>query len=375
MAVDAVDLRALGWDERWSAAYAEVTLDGRRPARVVTSQRDLWLVAGLTGSSEPIAATLAGRLRFEATGPADLPAVGDWVAVSLSEDAQRAVIHAVVPRRSVLGRSSGDGSRRGGGRTAGEQVLAANVNLVAIVAGLDRDFNLRRIERYLAVAWSSGATPLVVLSKADVDDDLAGHRLAAEAVAPGVDVLAVSARTGAGLDALQERLRPGMTAVVVGSSGVGKSTLVNALLGRERQQTQTVREDDARGRHTTTSRELIPLSSGALLIDTPGLRALEIAGAEDGMDNAFADVAELATRCRFGDCRHRDEPGCAVRSAVEAGTLPADRFEAFRKLERELAFEVRKTDPRAAAGERRRWKLIHSSVQRQMRERYGGDWR
>ena len=148
-----------------------------------------------------------------------------------------------------------------------------------------------------------------------------------------------------------------------------------SLLGRERQQTQAVREDDARGRHTTTSRELILLPSGALLIDTPGLRALEVAGADEGFDSAFADVAELAAACRFGDYRHQNEPGCAVRSAVEAGSLPADRFEAFRKLERELAFEVRKTDPRAAAENRRRWKLIHSSVQRQMRERYGGDWR
>jgi ribosome biogenesis GTPase len=374
MSADVARLESLGWDAAWARAFEAVSDAGGAPARVVSANRDAWLIAGLDGDAEPRLATITGRLRFEAVGPVDLPAVGDWVAAGAADDG-RAVIRAVVPRRSMLGRTGGDASRRGSGRTADEQVLAANVDLVLIVAGLDRDFNVRRIERYLAVAWSSGATPLLVLNKADVDDELEGHRLAAASVAPGVDVVAISARTGTGLGDLEARLAAGATAVVVGSSGVGKSTLVNALLGHERQATNAVREDDARGRHTTTIRELIPLPSGALLVDTPGIRSLEVIGADDGMDAAFADVAELAAACRFRDCRHDEEPGCAVQAAVVSGRLAPDRFEGYRKLERELAFEARKADPRAAAEERRRWKLIHASAQRHARERYGGEWR
>jgi ribosome biogenesis GTPase len=214
---------------------------------------------------------------------------------------------------------------------------------------------------------------LLVLNKADIDADLEGHRAAASAVAPGVDVVAMSAVTGLGVDLVAERLGPGSTAVVVGSSGVGKSTLINALLGEERQATSAVRTDDARGRHTTTVRELLPLPSGALLVDTPGLRSLDVSGAADGFDAAFADVAELAERCRFRDCRHEGEPGCAVREAVQAGLLDEDRVAGHRKLERELAYEARRIDPRAQAEERRRWRSIQRSVGQVYRVKYGDD--
>jgi ribosome biogenesis GTPase len=364
---------SLGWDEAWAATFRGLGLDGIHPARVVQAHRDSWLVAGVEPAEEPRRATVAGRLRHETLGPADLPAVGDWVATTVSTDAL--VIQAVLARRSAVGRAPRDETGRGGIRSADEQVLAANVDDVLVVSGLDRDFNLRRIERYLAVAWSSGATPLLVLNKADVDDDLEAHRLAAAAVAPGVDVVAISARTGTGLDGLQSRLRPGRTAVIVGSSGVGKSTLVNALLGSQRQATGAVRADDQRGRHTTTMRELVTLPSGALLIDTPGLRSLDVAGASEGMDAAFADVVELAQGCRFADCRHAGEPGCAVRASIASGELPSERLASYRKLERELAFQARKRDPRAMAEERRRWRIVNQSVQRHARARYGEEWR
>jgi ribosome biogenesis GTPase len=325
-------------------------------------------------------AVVSGRFRYDALTTADYPAVGDWVALDgapapaqPSDDA--AVIAAVLPRRGAIRRSAGDSNRLGNGRLVDEQVLAANVSVALLVAGLDGDLNLRRIERYLAVAWSSGVEPVVVLNKADVADDLTGRRVAVEAVAPGVPVVTVSALTGDHLEALGAHLRPGRTAVVLGSSGVGKSTLVNALLGEARQETRAVRDADSRGRHTTTHRELFALPGGALLIDTPGLRALEVSGAADGLAPAFEDVEAIATECRFSDCRHAGEPGCAVRAALADGRLTSDRFESHRKLERELARESRRGDPRAAADHRRQWKSIHKAVTKHMDVKYGEEWR
>ena len=238
------------------------------------------------------------------------------------------------------------------------------------MAGLDNDFNLRRLERYLAVAWSSGVRPVIVLNKADIADDLDQRLLEVESIAPAVPIVVLSALTGDHVADLSAYLEPGQTAVVLGSSGVGKSTLLNALLGEQRQATAAVREDDSRGRHTTTHRELFELPDGALLIDTPGIRSLEVAGADEGIETAFDDIAELAAACRFSDCRHRGEPGCAVDAALADGSLSRDRLASHEKLERELAHAERKVDPRAAAEERKRWRQIHKSVSRQMREKY-----
>jgi ribosome biogenesis GTPase / thiamine phosphate phosphatase len=277
----------------------------------------------------------------------------------------------VLPRRSAFVRSAADATRRTAGNLVDEQVLAANVDVAFLVAGLDHDFNLRRLERYLAVAWSSGVRPVIVLNKADVALDLDDRLLAVESVAPAVPIVVLSALTGDHLTDLGPYLTPGQTAVVLGSSGVGKSTLVNALLGEQRQATASVREDDSRGRHTTTHRELFELPGGALLIDTPGIRALEVAGADVGVDTAFDDIADLALGCRFSDCRHEGEPGCAVRAALEDGRLSADRLASHRKLERELAHAERKVDARARAAEAKRWKSIHKAVSRQMQTKYG----
>lgn len=359
-------LGRLGWDRGWAEAFAPFAARGHRPARVVAVHRETSIVRDGNGSGDgDRAAQVAGSFRFEALGPSDYPAVGDWVA--LDDGGQ---IGAVLPRRTAFTRKAADGTRRGAG-LEDEQVMAANVDVALLVAGLDNDFNLRRIERYLAVAWSGGITPIVVLNKADLADDLDGRLVAVDAVAPGVVALPVSARTGAGLDVLRTHLKPGITAAILGSSGVGKSTLVNALLGAERQRTADVRASDSRGRHTTTHRELFELPGGALLVDTPGIRALEVGGAETGVDAAFDDVATLASQCRFSDCRHEGEPGCAVRAAIVDGRLSEARLESSRKLERELAHAARQGDPRARAEHRRYWRNIQKSVNDHMQRKYG----
>ncbi|MEO5965463.1 MAG: ribosome small subunit-dependent GTPase A [Candidatus Limnocylindrales bacterium] len=363
-------LADLGWDPGWAAAFLPFDAAGWQPARVIAAHRDAWVLAHPGGDAD---AVIAGRLRHEALDPGDLPAVGDWVAAAGTRSTtDRVVIQAVLPRRTAFRRSAGE-ERLAGNRSA-EQVLAANVEVAFVMAGLDGDFNLRRLERYLAVAWSGGATPVIVLNKTDVVADVDGFRVAAEAIAPGIGVRAVSALTGDGVEALaQAHLARGRTAVVLGSSGVGKSTLVNALLGSERQRTAAVREDDARGRHTTTHRELVRLPGGALLIDTPGIRSLGVAGASEGLEPAFADIAELALGCRFSDCRHDGEPGCAIASALADGRLSRDRLASHRKLEREAAHVARSTNPMLRAAERRKWKAIHVSVNQHMQRKYGSD--
>jgi ribosome biogenesis GTPase len=359
-------LADLGWDRGWAATFTPFAASGWQPARVVAAHRDSWVLATPAGDRD---AVIAGRLRHEAMGPWDLPAVGDWVAVACaSSDHGPVVIRAVLPRRTVFQRGSE------GGHSVDEQVLAANVDVAFVVAGLDGDFNLRRLERYLAVAWSGGATPVVVLNKADIAMDLESLRMAAGSVAPGTEVIAISARTGDGVADLAARhLAPGRTAVVLGSSGVGKSTLVNALLGHEHLRTRAVREDDSRGRHTTTHRELVRLPGGALLIDTPGIRSLGVTGAAGGLDPAFADITTIAAGCRFTDCRHDREPGCAINAAIADGRLSDDRLASHRKLEKEAAHVARSGDRLLREAERRRWKAISQAASRIMAEKYGSD--
>jgi ribosome biogenesis GTPase len=271
-----------------------------------------------------------------------------------------------LPRRTVVVR------RAPGTRGVNAQVVGANVDILFVVMSLNRDFNLRRLERYLAVAWDSGAAPVVLLSKSDIADDVEGRVAAATAVAPGVPVEPVSAVTGDGLGSVRARLGPGRTAAFVGSSGVGKSTLVNALAGREVMATATIREDDARGRHTTNRRQLVPLGDG-LVLDTPGMRELGLAETE-GLSAAFSDVSTLAAECRFRDCRHRAEPGCAVRAAVADGQLSAARLASFDRLEREARAAERRTDALARITEQRRWKAIAKSVRARERA-LDRDWR
>jgi ribosome biogenesis GTPase / thiamine phosphate phosphatase len=356
---EAAALAALGWGEPFATSFHEVAEPERRPGRVVAEDRGLYLVATATGD---VPASISGRLRFQATQDAGTwPAVGDWVALDVRPDG--GTIHAVLARRSAF-------SRMAAGKETRTQVIGANVDVVFIVTSLNHDFNVRRLERYLAAAWESGARPIVVLSKADLAEDLDGSLLAAESVAPGVPILVVSAVDGTGLDEVRSHLAPGRTLAVVGSSGVGKSTLINALAGRELQAVAEVRLDDGRGRHTTIRRELVRLDAGGLVLDTPGMREFGLDD-EDGLASSFSDLEAIASACRFSDCAHRSEPGCAVQAATRDGTLGADRVEAYVKLSREAAHAERRHDVLARIAERRRWKVIHKSVQAHMRERYG----
>jgi ribosome biogenesis GTPase len=341
-------LENYGWSETLQQQFASHAAEGLVPARVLVQQRGHYEIVSDAGE---LTATLAGKFARDADEGA-FPVAGDWVAVAARGGEAAAIIRDVLPRHGVfLRRAAGPGAAR-------MQVVAANVDVALLVAALN-DFNVRRIERYLAAALESGAAPVIVLTKADMCDDVEALKAEVEAIASGAPVHAVSAPTGAGLDALRAYLSPGKTAVLVGSSGAGKSTLVNAFAGSDLMATRAISVDGQRGRHTTTHRELVLLPSGALILDTPGMRELGLWDASAGLSAAFGDVEELMTQCKFHDCRHRTEPGCAVRAALEDGTLAAERWESYGKLQRELAFEKGKSDPRARAETRKVWLRRH----------------
>lgn len=341
------DLTALGWDEIRTEQFEPHARAGLIPGRVAVQHRGAYDV--LTALGE-LRCDVAGRLYDESASPADLPAVGDWVALAARPDEQGGTVQAVLPRRTKF-------SRKTAWQAAEEQVLAANVDVVLIVTSLNEDLNLRRLERYLTLAWESGARPVLVLTKADLAEDVEEGVQTVASIAFGVPVVPLSSVTGEGLDALRSHLGPGVTAALLGSSGVGKSTLVNTLAGEELLATREIR-DDGRGRHTTTRRELIQLPDGSLVIDTPGMREIQLWVADEGLEEAFEDVTELFGRCRFSDCSHDSEPGCAVKEALAEGTLSAERWESYLKLQRELAHLERRLDKRAASEERKRWKAI-----------------
>lgn len=346
---DPTRLADLGWNDSWASQF-EATGDGGRPARVLVAHRGACVVAT---AEEETTAEASGRLRREGRAGGILPAVGDWVALAAGE----ATIDRILPRRSAI-------ARKVKGKAAQVQVIAANVDTVFLVCGLDADFNLRRIERALVAVWDTGAQPVVVLTKSDLSAEIEENVKAVQALAAGVPVHAISAREDIGLQALAPYRRRGSTIALLGSSGAGKSTLVNRLLGWDRQDTGRVREHDSRGRHTTTKRELIVLPEGGVLVDTPGLRELQLWEGEGGLDAVFADVTADAGACRFRDCSHHEEPGCAVRAAWAAGGVTPERVESYRKLQRELAHVATLRDERTRLESSRQVKVIHRAARK-----------
>jgi ribosome biogenesis GTPase len=337
-------LEALGWDAAWASELEQLETDNLIPGRVAAQHRGSYVVWSDEGE---LRARAAGRMFYAHEIGAPLPAVGDWVAVERGDGDQATITSILMRRTAFMRKHAGDDST--------EQVLAANVDAAFLLAGLDDDFSLRRLERYIAIAWESGAKPIVVLTKTDLCADVPAAVLAVESVAIAVPVYPVSNVTGDGLDELSVHLRPGRTVVLLGSSGVGKSTLLNRLAGTELMRTAEVAADGT-GRHTTTHRELVRLPSGALVIDTPGLRELQFW--EGDLSAAFEDIEALALECRFRDCAHMREPDCAVLGAVDDGALELDRLRSWRKLQRELESIAARTDARLRIARKRRWKQI-----------------
>lgn len=354
-------LNDYGWSDGLQADFEPFATDGLVPGRIVVQQRGGYRVITPEGEIE---ARASGAL-MRASTESERPAAGDWVALEARPGETTALVHAVLPRRTAF-------IRKASGPRGGAQVVAANADVAFLVASLNADLNLRRLERYLATTYESGAEPVVVLTKADLLANPEAAIAQTQAIARDAPVLAISSKTGMGLDALARYLPPGRTAVLLGSSGAGKSTLLNALAGEEKMSTGAIREADERGRHTTTHRELVRLPSGGLILDTPGMRELGLWDAEAGVSATFDDVEALTGQCRFSDCRHRGEPGCAVRAALDAGLLAPERLAAYEKLQAELAYEHRREDPRAAQENRKLWISRHKASRAWTKQKRAG---
>jgi ribosome biogenesis GTPase len=343
-------LEDLGWNSFFQKHYQTLKIPGSVPARVISESKGSFQVYCQHGE---LSAKISGKMRYRAGEEYQYPAVGDWVVVKPLINEQKGIIHAVLSRRSKF-------SRKVAGERTEEQIVSANVDTVFIVSGLDggRNFNLRRIERYLTLAWNSGATPVIVLNKVDLCKDINIYVRSVESVAPGISIHPVSAKQNIGLASLMNYLTKGSTAAFLGSSGVGKSALINALLGVEKQVTGEVREDDRMGRHTTTRRELILLPGGGIVIDTPGMREIQMWAGEEDLEGAFHDIETLAKQCHFSDCSHNAESGCAVRAAIDRGELDPARLDSYQKLQNELKYLASREEHSTRLYEKLKWKKI-----------------
>jgi ribosome biogenesis GTPase len=342
------NLKLLGWDQFFEGHFQPYAASGYAAGRVASEYKHFCCVYSESGK---VLGEIAGRLRHEALGRADLPVVGDWVVIRPSPESGKVTIHAVLPRKSKFTR------KMAGARTE-PQIVGANIDTVFLITSLNEDFNPRRVERYLIVAWESGARPIVILSKSDLCDETQARIQEIRSVAGDVPIHAVSVVRREGLDELDPYLKQGRTVALLGSSGVGKSSLINHWLGHEYLTVQDIREHDGRGRHTTTHRELIVLPQGGLVLDTPGMRELQLWDGESGLHLAFADIETIAGRCYFSDCRHQDEPRCAIREALADGALDTARYQSYEKLQKELTYLGRKQDIRSALAEKKKWKKL-----------------
>lgn len=347
-------LPQLGWNPFFEERFKPYVQESYIPARVAVQHRDRYVLYSEVGELE---GEITGKMRYFAAGAHELPAVGDWVVVHARPEEKAATIVEILQRKSQF-------SRKVAGEKSEEQIVAANVDLVFLVTGLDANFNLRRIERYLVVAHESGAQPVVVLNKADLIGDVKSKINEVKASAGDIPIVGTVAMDGTGLDEIRSFLKEGITGALLGSSGVGKSTIINRLVGRELMTTREVRESDSRGRHATTRRELVLLPSGGLLIDTPGMRELQLWGGSEGLKNTFPDIEGLIAQCKFRNCSHTVEPNCAVRRALDDGTLDEKRYKNYQKMLREAAYVARKSDPVAERLEKERWKKITMDYKR-----------
>ena len=354
-------MNTLGWDEFFANHFQSYAADGYAAGRVALEYKHFYRIYSEWGE---VLGEIAGRLRHEALDREDLPVVGDWVVIRRSPESDKVTIHAVLPRKSKF-------TRKVAGFRTEKQIVGSNIDTVFLVTSLNQDFNPRRVERYLIVAWESGARPIIVLSKSDLCDEVEERTREIKAVVGDVPIHAVSVVKREGLDELARYLKAGQTVAFLGSSGVGKSTLVNYLLGREHLRVQEIRKHDGRGVHTTTHRELIVLPQGGLVLDTPGIRELQLWDGEGGLQIAFADIETVAAQCYFSDCRHQDEPRCAIREALAEGAIDAARYESYQKLKKELTYLARKQDIRSAIVEKKRWKTLSrmASQRAQMKRR------
>ena len=347
-----MDLKVLGWDLDFSEAFKAYQGKEYIPLRVTRDNRNKYTAIGEIGE---YSCEVSGKFRFGTGEKSGYPTVGDWVVAAIRPNETKATIHAVLPRKNSF-------SRKVSGEVTDEQVVAANIDTVFIVTGLDENYNLRRIERYLSVAWDSGITPVILLNKSDLCSEYEARVSEVESIAIGTKVLAVCATEKIGIGLLGKYVREGQTVAFLGSSGVGKSTIINSLLGTEFMKVNEVSEVGSRGRHTTTHRELIILPSGSMVIDTPGMRELQVWGDDDGLKQVFDDIEQLTQSCQFRDCNHESEPGCAVREALEINELSAKRFASYLKLKKEYEYLASRRSMKPSAVEKVRWKNISKAT-------------